>query len=430
VDTCTANCALDGIDAKTWSSTYGVAANSNGLVNMSFVTNGTYSRNVGSRTYLAASDDKYKMFKLLNKEFTFDVDAGMLPCGLNGAVYFVEMEEDGGLAKYGKNKAGAKFGTGYCDAQCPHDLKWINGEANIIGWNSSKTDPNAGVGKYGTCCAELDIWEANKISTQMTVHDCSTEGQHRCEGIECGDNAKGERFKGVCDKDGCDFNPYRVGAKNFYGPGPDFTINSLKPVTVVTQFITSDGTDTGDLVEMRRLYVQDGKVVNNPSASYGKYDSVSDEMCTAQKKNFTDVDDFIPKGGMKGMGEAMKRGLVLTISLWDDHDVGMIWLDATDPYPVPSGKYGAPRGTCSQASGNPKLVENSYPHAYVVYSNIKYGEIGSTYGNTQPLEPSPPSPSNCPGGSLSACIDMCPSSIFGACIQSCSKRCGATTTKR
>jgi len=23
------------------------------------------------------------------------------------------------------------YGTGYCDAQCPHDLKWINGVANV-----------------------------------------------------------------------------------------------------------------------------------------------------------------------------------------------------------------------------------------------------------------------------------------------------------
>ncbi len=40
--------------------------------------------------------DKYYMFKLKNKEFTFDVDVSQLPCGLNGALYFVEMEEDGG----------------------------------------------------------------------------------------------------------------------------------------------------------------------------------------------------------------------------------------------------------------------------------------------------------------------------------------------
>lgn len=31
------------------------------------------------------------MFKPLNKEFTFDVDVSNLECGINGALYFVEM---------------------------------------------------------------------------------------------------------------------------------------------------------------------------------------------------------------------------------------------------------------------------------------------------------------------------------------------------
>jgi len=79
-------------------------------------------------------------------------------CGLNGALYFVSMDEDGGLSKYSGNKAGAKYGTGYCDAQCPRDLKFINGEANAGGWVESANDPNAGVGKYGSCCTEMDIW--------------------------------------------------------------------------------------------------------------------------------------------------------------------------------------------------------------------------------------------------------------------------------
>ena len=58
-----------------------------------------------------------------------------MPCGLNGAVYFVEMDADGGSAqaaeKGGANAAGAKYGTGYCDAQCPHDLKFMEGKANV-----------------------------------------------------------------------------------------------------------------------------------------------------------------------------------------------------------------------------------------------------------------------------------------------------------
>jgi cellulose 1,4-beta-cellobiosidase len=50
------------------------------------------------------------------------------------------MDADGGVAKYPTNKAGAKYGTGYCDAQCPHDVKWINGKANSDGWIPSTND--------------------------------------------------------------------------------------------------------------------------------------------------------------------------------------------------------------------------------------------------------------------------------------------------
>ena len=75
-----------------------------------------------------ASQNMYQMFKLKNQEFSVDVDVSNLPCGLNGALYFVEMDADGGASKYPNNKAGAAYGTGYCDAQCPHDLKFINGE--------------------------------------------------------------------------------------------------------------------------------------------------------------------------------------------------------------------------------------------------------------------------------------------------------------
>lgn len=76
------------------------------------------------------------MFRLLNQEFTFDVDISQLPCGVNGALYFVEMDQDGGLSKYPGNKAGAAYGTGYCDAQCPQDLKF-----STIRNTSPRTNP-------------------------------------------------------------------------------------------------------------------------------------------------------------------------------------------------------------------------------------------------------------------------------------------------
>lgn len=100
---------------------------------MTLVTHGQYSDNIGSRTYMM-NGDKYEIFKLKNKEFSFDVDVSNLPCGVNGALYFVEMEADGGQSKESTNKAGATYGTGYCDAQCPHDLKFISGAANVKDW--------------------------------------------------------------------------------------------------------------------------------------------------------------------------------------------------------------------------------------------------------------------------------------------------------
>merc|ERR1719232_5208 len=104
----------------------------------------------------------------------------------------------------------------------------------------------------------MDIWEANSMATAYTPHPCNLgvdgkDPQYKCEGIECGDNDKGQRYMGVCDKDGCDINPYRMGNPMFYGRGPEYAVNTLKPMTVVTRFITDTGTDDGDLVEIKRF---------------------------------------------------------------------------------------------------------------------------------------------------------------------------------
>ena len=123
---CASNCALEGADYKA---TYGAVTSGNSL-KLAFVTKGTYATNIGSRLYLMDTDTSYQQFSLLNQEFTFDVDVSNLPCGLNGALYFVSMDKDGGMSKYTTNKAGAKYGTGYCDSQCPRDLKFINGQVS------------------------------------------------------------------------------------------------------------------------------------------------------------------------------------------------------------------------------------------------------------------------------------------------------------
>jgi cellulose 1,4-beta-cellobiosidase len=371
--TCTQNCALEGADEE-YTNTYGIHTSGN-QINLGFVTQGPYSKNVGSRTYLMHTPTTYAMFKLKNKEFTFDVDVSQLPCGLNGALYFVAMDADGGLSKYSTNKAGAKYGTGYCDAQCPHDLKWINGEANMENWKPSSTDPNAGSGKYGTCCTEVDIWEANSISQAYTMHACSQNV--RCDGANCGDDGT-DRFKGWCDKNGCDMATYRLGETDFYGPGG--TVDTKSKFTVVTQFVTADGTDSGAINEVRRFYVQNGKKIDTPTTTLqgNKYDSITDDFCKDWVATTKDGTNFEEKGGTANVDEAFGHGMALVMSIWDDHYANMLWLDST--YPVGSSAPGAARGTCSASSGDPKDVETKSAKASVTWSNIRYGPIGSTTG--------------------------------------------------
>merc|ERR1712127_348458 len=143
---------------------------------------------------------------------------------------------------------------------------------------------------------------ANSRATAYTPHPCSEPGLTKCEGTTCGDNAAGERYDGTCDKDGCDYNNYRMGALNFYGKGAGFDVDTTKPLTVVTQFITSDGTDAGDLSEIKRFYVQGGKVIENSESTIlgtGAGNSVTDAFCGAQKTAFGDLNDFDRKGGLK-----------------------------------------------------------------------------------------------------------------------------------
>jgi len=255
-----------------------------------------------------------------------------------------------------------------------------------MGWkpNPNDQDNNMGAGKYGACCAEMDIWEANSMATAYTPHTCSVEKLYRCEGIECGDNDKGERYDGVCDKDGCDINPYRMGNTDFYGRGPEYAVNTLKPMTVVTQFLTVDGTDSGDLSEIRRYYVQDGKVVHSPPSTIlgpGKdTDSITDDFCDDKKDLFGDVKDYQEHGGMKGMGESLDRGHVMIFSLWDDVEVNMLWLDAAYPLNKPESDPGIKRGDCpGGVTSTPTYLRDTYPNGGVVFKNAAVGEIGSTY---------------------------------------------------
>lgn len=318
-------------------------------------------------------------------------------------------------------------GTGYCDAQCPQDIKFIDGVANIVNWTASSNNANTGTGAYGSCCTEMDIWEANSISAAYTPHPCTGITQTRCEtAAACGPS-------GLCDKAGCDFNSYRMGNTTFYGPGD--TIDSTKPMTVVTEFITDDGTTTGTLTQIKRLYVQNGIVYQNSVSDIPGVsgNSLSDSFCTAQKTAFGDTNTFASHGGMAAMGDAWAKGMVLVVcvdtcslhnnmlttsqmSLWDDYAVNMLWLDSDYPTTANPSKPGVARGTCSTSSGKPAEVESQYGSASVTFSNIKTGPIGSTYSGT-------------PGGGTGTGGSSSSSSVGSSTTKTSSTETSTTTTK-
>lgn len=215
------------------------------------------------------------------------------------------------------------------------------------------------------------------MAAAYTPHPCSTEGPTNCEGSACG---FGDGSKVLCDKEGCDLNSYRMGDRDFYGPGSLFSVDTTRPVTVVTQFLTDDGTDDGTLMEIRQFYVQDDKVISHASSTIPGVEgnSVTDSFCTDQKTVFGTVDHFQAKGGLRSMGEALKRGMVLSFSLWDDYSTQMKWLDSNFPPDAPTDVLGVARGPCDGLSSNPDSLRRAHRNAYVKYTNIKYGEINST----------------------------------------------------
>ncbi|CAK7224876.1 hypothetical protein SBRCBS47491_005703 [Sporothrix bragantina] len=170
------------------------------------------------------------------------------------------------------------------------------------------------------CCNEMDILEANSMATAMTPHPC-----------------KGSN----CDKSGCGYNPYASGQRNYWGPGK--TVDTSKVFTVVTQFAASGG----KLTQITRKYIQNGKEI-------GGGGTISN--CGAEGGS----------GGLTGMGQALGRGMVLAMSIWNDPAQQMAWLDAGS------------NGPCASGQGSPSQIQSQHSDTHVVFSNIRWGDIGST----------------------------------------------------
>nr|CAH0101933.1 unnamed protein product [Daphnia galeata] len=237
----------------------------------------------GPRIYLTTGpgSNKYQMVYLLNRELSFDVDLSTVGCGFDASLFFVAMEEDGGMASNGYT--GPVYGTGGCDAQLP-----VPGKPS---------------------CYELDIIESNSLTTMMVTHTCN------------GTNS--------CEPSGCAYLPYALGKKKFYGRGPSYCVDTTKPFTIVTRFVSDDGTDTGNLKEIQRFYKQNGRTISNPTVS-GNFNSISDAYCAYYNLNNL--------GGISSsMSYGLKKGMVLTMGMagYTDNPDAWGWLDKEPNGPCP-----------------------------------------------------------------------------------------------
>ncbi|KAI9712063.1 MAG: endoglucanase 1 [Bogoriella megaspora] len=312
--TCAQNCVIEGANYTG----AGITTSGSTMTMNQYVGGSSQS----PRVYLLdESSGDYEMLKLLGQELSFDVDLSTLPCGENGALYLSEMDATGGRNQY--QTGGANYGSGYCDAQCPVNT-FKNGTINTS--------------KAGYCCNEMDILESNSQAAAFTPHPCADDASN-------------------CDKGGCGFNAYSAGYKNYWAPGG--TLDTSKPFTIITQFFTNDNTTSGTLSEIRRIYKQNGQIV--PSAVSGASgDSINGTWCAQVDSSAAQF------GNLQTMGAALGRGMVMAFSIWNDGSQYMNWLDSGNA------------GPCSATEGNPATIQAEAPETHVVFSNIRWGDIGST----------------------------------------------------
>lgn len=382
---CTSKCCIDGIPKSQWAVPYGLSLPAKNAVRINYVTVG--GTNIGNRLYLVnAQKSRYHLVYPLGKEIQFTVDVSNLHCGLNGALYMVTVD--------GANSQ-ASFGTGYGDAQCPQDLRVIKGQ-----FNTNTT---------GMCAPEIDLWEANKMATQFAPHTCSVLSATPCTTAKsCGNESF--RYDALCDKDGADWNPYRNGKTSFYGPSSSYTIDTTKPLTVITRFHTFSN---GSLSVIEQGYKVNGQYIHSFNQT--------DATIAAQKTKYGERNKFRELGGFAQLSKSMARGMKVVFSQWDDSFAHMKWLDSTY-----GGGAGAVRGPCPTTGSDPATLRAQHPNDYVVFSDFRVAPIGSapSPSPTPTPEPTPqPTPQPSPVGECIPVYQKCGGQGYTGVTNCCVPKC-------
>ena len=70
------------------------------------------------------------------------------------------------------------------------------------------------------------------------------------------------------------------------------------------------------------------------------------------------------------MGASFDAGMVLVLSIWDDHAVNMLWLDSDYPTDADASAPGVSRGPCAVTSGTPEGKSPKFCRFQTITSNL------------------------------------------------------------
>lgn len=232
-------------------------------------------------------------------------------------VNFIERDE----YPHGKGLGNKSLSTvnGFCDIKFPQHVKIVFDEVTLDSWmrNSKEVVNVMGLSK---CCAskverdvskstsaskaERDISKSASASSSYYT-PCNRDSELGKERKECDKMGDGGYDMGLSDKDECDMDECNMDEVDIDEPDIDRQpYHMAEPKTsrgpsidVMSKFITDTGSDDGSLVEIKRLYMQHGKVIGSQVVTViGKEDTDAKDNSRSDKQVLFGDLHFYPSG--------------------------------------------------------------------------------------------------------------------------------------
>lgn len=172
--------------------------------------------------------------------------------------------------------------------------------------------------------------DSNAHSYSMSSHLCPENEFRICLGrYDCDPflSSYDDVRKRQCDPYGCNYNPFRMGATEFYGKGK--LVDTSKKFTYVVLSLSRAPKQTDirsvitrfDDARVYQIFIQNGKRIDAPAPEWDglpKEDALSADICSKSAKVFEERDRFAEGGGWNTHKEVLSRPMVLSLSINTD----------------------------------------------------------------------------------------------------------------